>query len=39
MSCLCKFCVADYLESLELTDEERDEERDEWLRESESTGL
>jgi hypothetical protein len=35
MSCLCKFCVADYLESLELTDEERDA----WLRESQSSGV
>lgn len=45
MSCLCKFCIADYLESLvkkvreEVKAENEEDERQEWLRESESSGV
>lgn len=45
VSCLCRDCIADYLESLvkkvreEVKREKAEEKRQEWLRESESSGV
>lgn len=45
MSCLCKFCIADYLESLvkkvceEVKAEKEEEKRQEWMRESNASGV